>query len=140
MYSRIGIDTQVEVMPWATYATRATNLEFSVFLVGWGSGTGETSGSLRALLACWDPPKGMGTANRGRYCSKEMDGLLNEALATIDDKKRAQILAKASDIAMTDVGIIPLHYEVTTWATRKGFKYNPRVDQNTMAMELRPTK
>jgi peptide/nickel transport system substrate-binding protein len=140
MYSRIGIDTQVDVMPWATYATRATNREFSVFLVGWGSGTGETSGSLRALLACWDPPKGMGTANRGRYCNKEMDGLLNEALATIDDKKRAQLLAKASDLAMTDVGIIPLHYEVTTWATRKGYKYTPRVDQNTMAMELRPTK
>ncbi len=140
MYSRIGIEAQVEIMPWATYATRATNREFSVFLVGWGSGTGETSGSLRALLACWDPQRGMGTANRGRYCSKEMDGLLGQGLGTIDDKKRAQILARASEVAMNDVGIIPLHYEVTTWATRKGLKYNPRVDQNTMAMELRPTK
>ncbi|MBI3497009.1 MAG: ABC transporter substrate-binding protein [Proteobacteria bacterium] len=140
MYSRIGIDAQVEVMPWATYATRATNREFSVFLVGWGSGTGETSGSLRALLACWDPARGMGTANRGRYCSKEMDGLLADALSTIDEKKRAQILAKASEIAMNDVGIIPLHYEVTTWATRKGLKYNARVGQETLAMEVRPTK
>jgi hypothetical protein len=28
---------------------------------------------------------------------------------------------------------------VSTWATAKGFKYTPRTDQYTLAMELKPT-
>jgi peptide/nickel transport system substrate-binding protein len=37
-----------------------------------------------------------------------------------------------------DVGLIPLHYEVSTWASVKGVKYTPRTDQYTLAMELKP--
>ena len=37
-------------------------------------------------------------------------------------------------------GLIPLHYEVSTWATVKGVKYTPRTDQYTLAMGLKPAK
>jgi peptide/nickel transport system substrate-binding protein len=43
-------------------------------------------------------------------------------------------------MVMGDVGLIPLHYEVSTWATSKGMKYNARVDQYTLAMDLKPVK
>jgi peptide/nickel transport system substrate-binding protein len=38
------------------------------------------------------------------------------------------------------VGLIPLHYEVSTWATAKGLKYTPRTDQYTLASGLKPAK
>ena len=37
---------------------------------------------------------------------------------------------------MSDYGIIPLHFEVTPWAFKKGLSYRPRVDQYTLATEV----
>ena len=140
MWSRIGLDAKVEAMPWATYAGKASNQEYSIFLVGWGSSTGETSGSLRALVATFNRETGMGSANRGRYSNPEMDKILAEALKTVDEKKRGDLLAKASELSMNDVGIIPLHYEVSTWAMKKGLTYVGRADQQTMASSVKTAK
>jgi peptide/nickel transport system substrate-binding protein len=75
----------------------------------------------------------MGASNRGRYSNPQMDKFLNEALATVDDTKRAELLARATEVAIEDVGIIPLHYQVNTWAMRRGFSYQPRTDEYTLA-------
>ena len=37
-------------------------------------------------------------------------------------------------------GIIPLHYQVNTWATRKGLKFNPRADERTTGHDYIPVK
>lgn len=142
-----GIPTKVETMPKNVYFSRASkggpdgSPEFSFILVGWGSGTGEASSPLKSLLATHDPAKGMGASNRGRHSNPEMDKALMEALATVDDAKRATLLAKATDIGIgEDMGIIPLHYQVNTWATTKGLTYNPRTDERTIAYDLSPVK
>jgi peptide/nickel transport system substrate-binding protein len=139
MLSRIGIDTQVVTMTQSVFFRDASSggpnktPKFSLILVGWGSGTGETSSPLKSLLATYDPQKGMGTANRGRYSNAEVDKLIGQALATVDDGKRAELLARAAETAIDDGGIIPLHYIVNTWALRKGFAYKPRADESTLA-------
>jgi peptide/nickel transport system substrate-binding protein len=138
MLGRIGIDAKVEAMPSNVFFSRANKLEFSFMLVGWGSGTGEISSPLRALLATYDREKGTGASNRGRYSNKQMDAVLAEALATVDDAKREKLLQQASEIAINDLGIIPLHYQVNSWATRKGIMYVPRTDENTLAHEFKP--
>ena len=38
---------------------------------------------------------------------------------------------------MADYGVLPLHFEMTTWAMRKDLAYTPRVDQNTQAMMVK---
>jgi len=141
MFSRVGIETSVETMTKSVFFKRASRggpnktPEFSLVLVGWGSGTGEASSPLKSLLATYDPSKGWGASNRGRHSNPEMDKVLAEALATVDDTKRAALLAKATDIGVgQDQGIIPLHYQVNTWAAKKGLKYIPRTDERTYAM------
>jgi peptide/nickel transport system substrate-binding protein len=79
---------------------------------------------------------GMGASNRGRYSNPEVDRLIQQALATVDDSKREKILQRATEIAIGELGIIPLHYQVNTWATRKGLAYTPRTDEYTMAMSV----
>ncbi|MAA97516.1 MAG: ABC transporter substrate-binding protein [Stappia sp.] len=138
MLTRVGIKTQVETMPRSVYFTRASTgadglPEFSLILVGWGAGSGEASSPLRALIATFDKEKGMGTANRGRYSNPEVDKVIEEALAEVDDEKRADLLAKATELAIEDLAIIPIHYQVNTWASRKGLKYIPRTDEYTVA-------
>jgi peptide/nickel transport system substrate-binding protein len=142
MLTRNGIDTQVVTMTSGVFFREASTgspdkgPKFSFILVGWGSGTGEASSPLKSLLATYSREKGMGPSNRGRYSNPEVDRLINDALATVDDAKRQDLLARATEIAIEDVGIIPLHYQVNTWAMRKGFSYKPRSDERTLAGEV----
>ncbi|SFD15118.1 peptide/nickel transport system substrate-binding protein [Bosea sp. CRIB-10] len=143
MFSRLGIETEVETLPSANFFTRASQggqgnvPEFSFILVGWGAGTGESSDSLKALLATFDPQKGMGATNRGRYSNPAFDAKLVEALRTVDDSKRDAALAEAMDIGMNDVGLIPTHFQLNTWASRKGVKVQARTDEYTLATGIR---
>jgi len=42
------------------------------------------------------------------------------------------LLAKATELAINDLGIIPLHYQVNTWAAKKGIRYKARTDETTL--------
>jgi peptide/nickel transport system substrate-binding protein len=139
-YSRIGIDTKVETLPANVYFTRATKLEFGYMVLGWGTESGEQGSAMRSLLATHDSAKGMGVNNRGRYSNPAFDKVLSDALVTMDDKKREAMIQNAAEIVMGDTGLIPLHYEVSTWAAVKGLKYTARTDQYTLAMGLKPAK
>ena len=140
MLTRTGIKTDVETMPRSVYFKRASRggpddtPEFSFILVGWGAGSGEASSPLRSLIHTFDKEKGYGASNRGRYSNPEVDAIIEEALVTVDDAKRQDLLAKATELAIEDVAIIPLHYQVNTWGTRKGLKYTARTDEYTMAI------
>lgn len=137
MLTRAGIVTKVDAMPSAVYFSRANKLDFSFILVGWGSDTAEASSPLKALLATFNKEKGMGQANRGRYSNPRVDAALGQALATVDDAKREKLLQQATELAMADVGIIPLYHQENLWATRKGVTYTPRADERTLAHEFR---
>jgi peptide/nickel transport system substrate-binding protein len=139
MLTRVGIKTNVDAMTASTFFSRRNKYEFSLYLAGWGADTGEMSNSLVALVATPDPKTGHGHTNRGRYSNPQLDELVKEAQRTIDDKKREEILQRASKLAMSDFAIIPLHFEVTPWAFKKGLSYKARVDQYTLATEVKPT-
>ena len=142
MFTRVGIQTTVETLPPSVFFSRASSggpdktPEFSMILAGWSAGTGEPSDSVKALLGSFDPKQGRGSANRGRYSNAKMDELLGQALATVDETKRAALLAEATEIAINDVGLIPIHYQKNTWAARKGFKIQARTDEYTLAMSV----
>ncbi len=139
--TRIGIATKVDTMPANVFFSRGTKLEFSFLLAGWGAETGETSSPLRSLLATFNRDLGMGAANRGRFSDAGLDAVLQTALTTIDDTKRGLLLAAASEKAIGELmGIVPVHYEISTWATRKGLSYRARADQYTYAFEVKPAK
>jgi peptide/nickel transport system substrate-binding protein len=144
MLTRIGIDSSVETMPPAVFFRRAStggpdnSPEFSFILVGWGSGTGEASSPLRSLLYTFDTSKGTGASNRGRYSNAEVDKLIDAALVSVDDEKRADLLAKATELAIADLGIIPTHYQLNVWATRRALKIVPRTDEYTLVTGVAP--
>ena len=138
MWTRGGIPTEVVAMPSATFFPQATDLKFSMLLVGWSTGTGESSSSLKALLMTFNKDKGFGTANRGRYSNTKVDALTEDAMMTVDDVKREAYLQRAAELAIGETGLIPLHFQVSIWATRDGIVYAPRVDEQTLAHKFLP--
>ena len=139
MLTRVGIKTAVETMPRSVYFGRASQggaeglPEFSFILVGWGAGSGEASSPLKSLIHTYDKDAGFGSSNRGRYSDPETDALIEMALSTVDDAKRQDLLAQATERAIENVAIIPTHFQVSTWASKKGLKYIARTDEYTLA-------
>lgn len=136
MWARIGIaPARVEAMPAATYFTKARNGEFGVALLGWGSSAGDLA--LRALLATPAPDKGMGTWNWGRYANPQLDRLIEQSLATVDEAKREALAREAMGIAIRDHAVIVLHHQYASWAMRSGLRYVGRTDEYTLAQSFR---
>jgi peptide/nickel transport system substrate-binding protein len=136
MFTRIGVQTQAEVMPWSVYAAKNPLGEFSMSLAAWGVNTGETSNPLKALVATYDRNAGMGASNSGRYSNPEVDKLVTDALRTMDDTARNAMLARACEIVFTEYALVPLHHEVSVWAAKKNVTYETRADQYTLAMGI----
>ncbi|CAN5150094.1 ABC transporter substrate-binding protein [soil metagenome] len=137
MLSRVGIRTKVEAMPSSVFFTRANKLDFSLMLVGWGADTGEASSTLKSLLATYDAGKGWGVSNRGRYSNAVLDAKLTDAMATVDDKKREGLLQEATVAGLSDYGVIPLFFNVSVWALRRGYTIVPRMDERTLASAVK---
>ncbi len=140
MLTRIGINSKVETAPMAPYSARASKQEFSFHMVGWGASTGEASSPLRSLLATFNRDKGLGAVNWGRYSNVKVDYLIEQALQQVDDENRKVMLQNATKLAMEDLGLMPIHFQFTIWAMKKGIAYTPRTDEYTLAWQFRPAK
>ncbi len=137
MLTKVGVKTEVITMPKAVYFGRASALEFSFMLLGWATDTGEHSNCVSALLHTYDKEKGFGPSNRGRYSNPVVDQKLEEALVTVDPEKHNELLVESVEAAMTDVGLIPIHFQVSVWGTKKGLTYNGRTDGYTLPYEIK---
>jgi len=133
MLTRVGIHTTVQALPFSTWIAAASQQEYSMLFGGWGIDTAEASSPLGSLLATYDRTTGQGASNRSRYSNPEVDRLLKEGLSTLDDDRRRQIFTRATEIAMHDVGLVPLYHQVNLWGVRRGLKHMARSDEWTLA-------
>ena len=141
MWSRVGVRTQVEVSPYASFVQKASRQEFSAFLVSWGSSSGEPSAGLRSVLATFDAAKGMGSVNRFRYSNPKFDEGLVAAMRELDEGKRDAMLQAVTRLAIgEDVAIAPTHVQKNVWAMRQGFAHEARIDERTRAQDVRPAR
>lgn len=140
MWTRAGVTTEVDSKTFSAFIADRNAENFSAYLAGWGAATGEMSSPLGALVATNDPDAGLGGTNFARHSNEEMDQLLIEALRTVDDDEREALLQQASSVLMDAYGIIPIHYEMTTWAVRDGLEYEARADQYTLAYRVFSTE
>ena len=59
------------------------------------------------------------------YTTPELSKVIQEALTTMDNKKRAELIKKAVQHVYDDVGVIPVHNTMTVWAMKKNVDYIP---------------
>jgi peptide/nickel transport system substrate-binding protein len=141
MWSRIGVKTDVDAPAPPVFFKNRDTFKYSAYMAGWGAVTGEIGNAMQSLVATSDKAKGMGTTNSARYSNPELDAKLTEALRTVDDAKREELLRQASRIVIQqDHGLLPIHFEVSVWAMRKGLTYVGRADQTTLAVNVKPVK
>ncbi|MBO1073955.1 ABC transporter substrate-binding protein [Roseomonas marmotae] len=136
-WTRIGIETRVEVMPSNVFFTRAGRREFSAFLIGFGHTTGDSWLGLSQVLHSFDQARGLGGLNRGRFSSPRFDALIGQARTVTDPEQRGALLRQAQAVAFQEeAAIIPLHVPNNTWAHRAGLSYEAGLDENTLTQNL----
>lgn len=136
--TQIGIKTEVDAMTRAIYFPRRAKKEFSVAIGGWGSGTGEAASFLRQWPPTPNEAKTIGGSNYGGYKNDQFDKLIREAISTLDDNKRSQLLQEAGKIVVEDYAFIPLHFESGIWAFKSELDVKGRADQYMLAMSVKP--
>jgi peptide/nickel transport system substrate-binding protein len=146
MFSRIGIKTDVMTLPRNVYfnhcktgGERKTSA-CSLMILGYGSDTGEPSSTFNHILHTMNDEAGMGNSNRGHYSNDRYDALIRDVFTEVDENKRNELYKLAAEIAIRDLGIIPLHHQMNVWASRPTLTYESRTDEYTLAQSLSKKK
>jgi peptide/nickel transport system substrate-binding protein len=140
-WTRIGVKTQVDTMASAIFFSRTPKAEFSAYLAGWASDTGEASSNLVWIFASSNPAKGRGAVfNPSHYGNDQLDALIEKAVATIDPAQRETLYKQAMRMGMADEAVIPLHFQVNVFALRKGLAMRPRMQEGIRAWEVSEVK
>ena len=83
----------------------------------------------------------MGTTNPGRYSNPAVDAKLRQALA---HGRRRQARGAAGggqqDRHEEDPALIPLHFELTPWAFKKGLSYTAAPTSTRWPMGVKPAQ
>ena len=137
MWTRIGVRTQVDAMPFAAFVPRRSRQEHAMQLGAWGSSSGEGSNYLLAIVSTFDRQKLTGASNMTRHSDPRFDALLVRGAATMDDAAREAVWREAVTLYAEEVPMIQLVQYINTWAHRRGFKHEPRMDERTVAMGVR---
>jgi peptide/nickel transport system substrate-binding protein len=133
MWTRLGIAATVETKPRGSWLSEAAQLRYSVNLAGF-SPNPEVLGMLETQVHSWNTTLGLGTANRGRFSNPEIDSIIQRARQTMNDDERARLTREATHRAIREeTALIPLYFQVNTWAMRRGVTYEPRTDEMTLA-------
>jgi len=140
MWTRIGVRTQVDAMPFTAFVPRRSRQEHAIQIGAWGSSTGEASNYLLSIVATHDRQKLTGPSNMTRHSDPRIDELLARGAATMDDEAREAIWREAVAYYAEQVPMIQLLQYVNTWAHRRGLRHDPRMDERTVAMGIREAR
>lgn len=131
-WTRIGVKTNVEVVPWAVYSSSARKNDYAMSVIAWGNGTGEASYAMVNILATPNAEAGLGASNWGHYSSEKLDGSLKDVTAEFDPAKREAIMQQAAKTVAEEVGVIPLFHYKNIWAAKKGLVVKPLSSDRTV--------
>ncbi|WP_159995473.1 ABC transporter substrate-binding protein [Roseomonas sp. 18066] len=137
MWTRIGVRTTVEALPYSAFVPRRTRQEFLVQMAAWGSSTGEAINYLVSIAGTGDRSRLTGAANMWGWSDPALDAMTAEASATLDDAAREALLRRAVAHYDATTPYIQLLQLTNSWGLRRGLAHDPRMDERTVAMGIR---
>ena len=139
MLTRAGIQTKVETMPMSVVPRARAQARVQLRDAGLGRLHG--GGVVAAARPPRDlhPREGLGRVRVGPLRQPAGQRSPRQGARARSTTRAARSRSQeAVGIAMTELGIIPIHHQINTWATRKGVTYTPRIDEYTLAFQFKP--
>lgn len=115
-WARVGIKTKVLMIEWGEMLKRTAKGDHDITFLNWAGDNGDPDNFLTPNLSCDSVTSG---GNKGHWCDKAFDALIDEARRITDTKKRTELYLKAQRRAYDEVGVIPMVYPVYMTALNK---------------------
>ncbi|WP_394691791.1 ABC transporter substrate-binding protein [Hoeflea sp.] len=139
MLIQVGIKTNVNAISKTVYFPAQARLEYSMFMNGWGTLTGEASYTLGGLAHSNNPDVKLGAYNRIEYLNQDVDRLLQDGATMMDADQRRATYEEAMEKVMADKAYISLVQLQTVWGAKAGMlEFAPRFDEDTLAFFIKP--
>jgi oligopeptide transport system substrate-binding protein len=101
-FKSIGLDLRIDKQIFKQRLAKMTAGDFDIVAAGWGPDYADPM-TFADLWTSWNEN------NRGKYSNAEVDKLIREAMATTDQKKRMDAMAKAEKIALDELAALPTY-------------------------------
>jgi peptide/nickel transport system substrate-binding protein len=136
MWTRVGVTTQVEAVPFASFSARSARQEFGIAQTSWGSI--ESLNFPVNILQTSNAAARTGASNMRRFSNPELDAIVDRASAMMDDPERERATHEIIRWTAREVPYFPLLHLTSFWGLRRGLRHDPRMDERTTAMGIRP--
>jgi peptide/nickel transport system substrate-binding protein len=134
--TKIGIKLKVVAQTKTVFFNKLEKSEFAMALLGMASPGWNTNMNL-----IYKERKGAyGNQNYGRFKDAALEKRIDEAVATVDPKKRIPLVRAIMADAVSTYYVIPLHYQESVVGFSKGVIGKPRLDETLYAFELKRAK
>lgn len=142
MLSRIGLQVTANGQPAAVVFPARARGEYSFFMAGWGTLTGEAHYTLSSVGHTNNPQLRYGAFNWRGWTNAELDKLIQDAGVEMNDERRRTLLEQANEVFMRERVSLPLVSVSTAWAMRRDRvnMVRTRTDEDTLAMDFAPAR
>lgn len=138
MLTQVGIRTNVNAISKTVYFPAQARLDYSMFMNGWGTLTGEASYTLGGLAHSNNPEVKLGAYNRIEYKNDDVDRLLQTGAKMMDATARRATYEEAMEKVMADRAYISIVQLQTVWGAKAGvLQFTPRFDEDTLAFFMK---
>ncbi|WP_341990474.1 ABC transporter substrate-binding protein [Azorhizobium sp. AG788] len=141
MLAAAGIDAQANGVSSTVFFPARQRGDYGLAMWGWGTLTGEANYTLAGLMHTDTPATKLGGFNVRGYSNPALDKLIEDAAVEMDIPKRRALLEQAEALVAQDRPSLPIASIVSAWAMQKAkVTFTPRVDEDTLAMNIKPAK
>ncbi len=121
MAAEAGFDLKIRVTEFATSLNEAEKGNFQLYMLAW-SGRTDPDGNIYSFASCKGP------LNYGRYCSAELDGLLDKARTVTAVTERKALYEQVARSWLNEGSVLYLYHRALLFAHSprlEGFKVMP---------------
>jgi peptide/nickel transport system substrate-binding protein len=128
--TKAGIKTQLKTYEFVNYLNNMVYAHKAgpVWLIGWGQPTMDAEGIYVPLFR-----SGSLLSN---YYNPDLDGLVDEAQRTMDEKKRLEIYHRINRLWIDDAAAVPLYQQLDLYGASKRINWKARSDELIKAYDM----
>ncbi len=128
LLSRIGVTVAIDAQPSSVYFPRLQRLDYSFYLLAWGSNGGDATSFLRDVMETRDAKRGVGSWNMGQSMP-DLDREIDAATLIMDAAARDKAMAAVMGELIQQQVYIPLDTLLVIAAARKPVTYVPQSNE-----------
>lgn len=135
-WKKVGVNAKIVSYEWGEYLKRMRNGEEPTGMMGWNGDNGDPDNFLNTLLSCAAVKQG---SNYAKFCNKDFDKLVTEAVQTTDKTKRTEFYKQAQLLFKEQAPWVTIAHSTTYFPIRKevtGYVVSPFSVHNFYGVDL----